>query len=517
MPLSFRSRLTVWYIAVLATLLAGAATLIILILQGMAERRLDATLWVLGATEAEGVVARLRDRGLRAPDDATVSDIDYRMLPGYGAFRIQKYVTVVNREGRVVDFSINLPKPLPISDELVRRAMRGEIGYQTADVLDVGRLRMIYIPVLRPQFEPFVIIVAVPTEFVGAEIGTLSRRIAAIIIAVLVLAGVSGLLLARRALRPISEISLAVQRLTERNLHERLPEPRTGDEIDELVKVFNQLLARLDHAFDAQRRFTADASHELCTPLTVLKGETEVALLERRTPEEYEALLRSNLEEIERLSRLAANLLLLARSDAGEQQIVKDLIVLNDLIAEACARLSPLAKEREIEVYVNAPQLILLEGDRLALEHVIMNLLSNALRYTPRGGQVSIEAALTADGFARLDVCDTGIGIPPEALPHIFERFYRADNARAHEPQGSGLGLAICQAIAKAHGGRIEVESELGKGSRFTLFIPLAPALHSAQTHEEKGCASVCAAQEERIAESPTRRWIKVFSSLLHL
>lgn len=472
MPLSFRLRLTIWYTAVLAALLAVAATVLILILQDMAERRLDATLWVLGATEAEGIAARLRDRALARPDELTVSDIDYRTLPGYGDFRIEKYVMVVRRDGHVADYSANLSRPLPINTLLTERAMRGSIGYETVDAPDIGRLRAIYMPVIRSPFEPFVVVVAVPVEFVGAEVGTLARRIAAITIIVLTLAAASGLLLARRALRPIGEISLAVQRLTERNLHERLPEPNTGDEIDELVKVFNQLLARLDQAFEAQQRFTADASHELCTPLTVLKGETEVALLERRTPEEYEALLRSNLEEIERLSRLASNLLLLARADAGERQVARDLVVINDVLNDVRVRLEQVAKERGVELRIEAPELVVVEGDRVALEQVIFNLIGNALRYTPRGGTVEIKLCCGSEGTVRLEVADTGIGIPPEALPHIFERFYRADNARACQPGGSGLGLAICKTVAEAHGGRIEVESAVGHGSRFTLVLP---------------------------------------------
>jgi two-component system OmpR family sensor kinase len=472
MALSFRIRLTLWYSVVLAALLCAAAAVLIITLQGMAERKLDVTLWVLGATEAEGAAARLRDRGLRSPDDLTVRDVDYRELPGYENFRVQKYVTVVNAAHQVADSSQNLSQPLPVNEGLLARAFDDEIVYETKDIEGVGRLRMIYIPVIGHQTDPFVVIVGVPTAFVGADLGTFSRRIALIIIVVLVLAALSGLLLARRALRPVAETANAVKRISDRNLHERLPEPGTNDEIDNLIKLFNELLARLDRAFDLQRRFTSDASHEISTPLTVLKGNTEVALLQPQTLPEYEMILRSNLEEIERLSKLISNLLLLARTDAGERQITRDVVSLNEQVSAVCSRLEPLAKERRVKLETSLAAPAFIEGDPVALQQIVLNLVSNALRYTPAGGHVSVNARSVSDGKARVEVIDTGVGIPRDDLPHIFDRFYRAKNVRANEPAGSGLGLAICQTLAEAHGGRIEVHSEVGKGSRFTLVLP---------------------------------------------
>jgi two-component system OmpR family sensor kinase len=458
---------------VLAALLCAAAAVLIVTLQVIAERKLDATLWVLGATEAEGTAARLRDRGLSRPDQDTVHDIDYRDLPGYPNFRVEKYVTVVTEAHQVADFSLNLPdRPLPINDRLVSRALAGETSFETADLNGVGRLRMIYIPVIGHQTEPFVMIVGVPTAFVGVELATLLRRVALIIIVVLALAAVSGLLLARRALRPVSETADAVKRISDRNLHERLPEPDTRDEIDRLIKVLNELLRRLDQAFDTQRRFTSDASHEIGTPLTVLKGTTEVALLQQHTPQEYEAILRSNLEEIERLSKLTSNLLLLARSDAGEPQITKDIISLDEQVSSVVSRVLPQAEERRIELDMSKAAPVFVEADAVALQQITLNLINNALRYTEPGGHVRINV-FREDGTARVEVADTGVGISAEDLPRIFDRFYRANSARRQEPTGSGLGLSICQTLAEAHGGRIEVESQPGNGSRFTLVLPV--------------------------------------------
>jgi len=474
MPISFRTRLTLWYVLALAVLLAIAAAVLIFTLQRVAERKLDAALWVLGATEGEGIAARLRDRNLKSPDDLTIQDVDYRDLPGYNQFRLQKYVTVINSAHNVADVSVNIPnnKPLPISDALITRSLTGEIQYDTVTVVGVGQLRLVYMPVLQHQTEPFVVIVGVPTEFVIAEVGSLAKRVAAFILMLLLLAGVGGAVLARRAMRPVVQTADAVERITDQNLHERLPEPRTHDELGRLITVFNQLLARLDHAFDVQRRFTADASHEICTPLTVLQGDTQVALLEQRTLSEYENILRSNLEEIERLSKLTTNLLTLARADAGEQQIAKDSLIFNELVEEVCLRLCPVADACSIKLNFSSPELVLIEGDRAALTQVVFNLLNNALRYTPRGGCVGLTLKRAPENFVRLDITDTGIGISAEALPHIFDRFFRADNARAREAAGSGLGLAICQTIVASHDGHLTVESTPGIGSRFSLILP---------------------------------------------
>ena len=473
MALSFRTKLTLWYSLVLAALLAVAAAVLIVTLQGIAERKLDAALWVLGATEAEGAAARLRDRGLKSPDDLTVHDVDYRELPGYENFRVQKYVTIVNANHKVADFSLNLRgQPLPVNDDLVSRALAGEISYDTANVEGIGRLRLAYIPVIGHRTDPFLIIVGLPTAFVGAELGTVSRSVALIILIVLALAALSGLMLARWALQPVSKTADAVKLISDLNLHERLPEPGTNDELDRLVRVFNDLLTRLDRAFDMQRRFTSDASHEIGTPLTVLKGNTEVALLQHHSSEEFESILRSNLEEIERLSKLMSNLLLLARTDAGEPQITKDILSLNEQVAAVYSRVLPVAEERGIKLDADLSDPAFIEGDSLAVQQILFNLLNNALRYTPANGQVQVRLGQSSDAMAEVEIKDTGVGIAADDLPHIFDRFYRGKSVGVSESSGSGLGLAICKTLAEAHGGRIIVESKVGKGSRFVLVLP---------------------------------------------
>jgi len=471
--MTFRSRLIVSYTLVLAGLLAVASIVLIYTMRNLAERRLDATLWVLGTSEAQSMVARLRDRNLQNPDDLSVFDVDYPEFSGYEEFRTQKYVTVVNAEGRVMDFSLNLPnRPMPKNQRLVDLAVQGKVNYETADIPEIGMLRIIYVPVLPRWTERFVVMVGIPTTSVGAEVGTLARRVAASSLFILLLAAGGGWLLARRALRPIVDTAAMLQHISDRTLHKRLPDSGVDDEISHLVRVINDLLERLDGAFDTQRRFTADASHEICTPLTVLKGNTQVALMARRTPEEYMETLRSNLEEIERLTRLATDLLTLARFDAGEQCSSTESLTLNNLVENVCARLRPAVAESGVRLACRSLEPIVVNGEPNALQQIVLNLVTNAIRYTPGGGGVAVTVGRCPDGMAFVEVADTGIGISAEALSRIFDRFYRGENARAHSSEGSGLGLAICQVLAKAHGGRIEVDSEYGKGSRFKLLLP---------------------------------------------
>ena len=474
MPLAFRTRITLWYTLVLSALLVVSAFILFVALQNAAERKLDAALWLIGSTEAEGTSERLRDRGLTDPDDLTVRDIDTADLAGYDKFRLQRYVTVVTQTYRVADFSINLnSQPLPFKEEYVNLALAGQMTFETVNVPDIGTLRMIYVPVLRNETKPFVVIVGVPTDFVGAELKSLISELIAIVLVFLTLAAISGWFLARWTMRPIKETAFAVRGISERNLHERLPQLRTDDEIDNLIKVFNQLLSRLEQSFETQKRFTADASHEIGTPLTTLKGQTEVALLERRAPEEYENILRSNLDEIERLSQIFNNLLVLTRADVGEQQVSSEILPLDLVVKEVVESLRPFAAANGLDYSLEIEEPVFVLGDQVAIEQIISNLLLNALRYTPRGGKVSVKITPAESEQTRVEITDTGIGIQESDLPHIFERFYRARNARLRRSDGSGLGLSISQLLAESMGGKIIVESEKDNGSRSVSYTHL--------------------------------------------
>ena len=232
------------------------------------------------------------------------------------------------------------------------------------------------------------------------------------------------------------------------------------------------MIGRLDAAFRRQREFTADASHELRTPLTAIKGQVEVALGKPRDAGSYRDVLQTVNEEVDRLIRLVGSLLTLARADAGQIPITSEAVSLPDLVAAAAEQVRPAMEGRGVELRLEPGPAATLRADEDLLLQLLLNLLDNAGRFTPSGGRVSAGWAV-ADGGVELQVRDTGVGIAPEHLPHLFERFYRADTARSRTAGGAGLGLSICRWIAEAHGGSISVESAPGQGTTFTVTLPL--------------------------------------------
>jgi two-component system, OmpR family, sensor kinase len=295
----------------------------------------------------------------------------------------------------------------------------------------------------------------------------------------LVLAGVGvvafglggGWQLASRALRPVEDISATARRISAGNLAERISVTETDNELGHLARVLNSTFARLDAAFAQQKQFTADASHELRTPLAVLISEAQTALARERTAGEYRETVEACLETAQQMRRLTESLLDLARLDSSEEAVPHEPIDLTDIARRCADRLAPLAQQREITI-VSDLQPAEPWGDPDRLAQVITNLLTNAIHYNNPKGEVRVSTR-TEHGFAVLQVSDTGIGISAEDLPHVFERFYRADKSRSRAEGRSGLGLAICHAIVDAHGGVIQVNSELHVGTTFIVQLPI--------------------------------------------
>ncbi len=279
--------------------------------------------------------------------------------------------------------------------------------------------------------------------------------------------------LAARSFAPIQRLAETARKIKAGDVHQRVPVPPVRDEVQYLAVTLNEMLDSLDQSFSRQRRFVADASHELRTPVAVIRNKADVALLQPRNQDEYCKVLRDIHAETKRLSHLISDLLALARGDEGQARFEREAVRLDWLVESVTANAEGLAQEHGIQLSVQAPQPVTMIGDEARLIQVIMNLLDNAIRYTNFGGQVRV--SLTAiSSEARLAVHDTGIGIAPEHLPHIFERFYRADPARRRTGgSSSGLGLAIVEWIVRAHGGAVVVESEVGRGSCFTITLPL--------------------------------------------
>ncbi len=289
----------------------------------------------------------------------------------------------------------------------------------------------------------------------------------------MVVAVAGGYALSRRALRPIDEITRRAEQITSQNLSERLPAPKTNDEVERLSVALNRMIERLERAFESIHRFSADASHELRTPLTILRGELELVAQRRDLSPAISETISSALEEIDRLTKITESLLVISRLDAGESGHESQEFNLAELARVTTEQMTLLASEKEIELCCDTPVSAQIHGNPLRIKQVLVNLLDNAIKYTPKKGKINVAVAV-ANGCVTLEVADDGPGINPAALPHIFERFYRVDKARTRKFGGVGLGLSIAKSICVAHGGEIKVESAEGQGSRFSVHLPAA-------------------------------------------
>lgn len=282
-----------------------------------------------------------------------------------------------------------------------------------------------------------------------------------------------GHLLINAALAPVEKTCCAAEEITLQNLSRRLPVSHSGDELERLSIAMNLMIARLDEAFGHNRRFMADASHEMRTPLTVIRGELEALTRDPKLSGDAKAVVGSILEEAESLARIVESLFTIARLDAGEGHVKWTRFDLAKTASSTAEQMLLMAEDKGITVSFEGANPVEMEGDQPRIKQVIVNLLDNAIKYTQPGGRINIYVAAAGEK-AILEVSDNGIGIPLEAQPHIFERFYRVDKARSRDQGGAGLGLAIAKAICAAHRGSIEVQSSDGWGSRFRVELPIS-------------------------------------------
>jgi heavy metal sensor kinase len=279
-----------------------------------------------------------------------------------------------------------------------------------------------------------------------------------------------GYLFSKRAMAPIEKIRQQAELISRSNLSERIPEPSSTGEVRDLVRTSNEMLSRLEGAMLDLENFAADAAHELRTPLATLRAEIETALEESRPPEEYQRILASVQEEVAKMSRIVTDLFTLAKLDLRQYALQKERVRLGPILEEARETLEPLASSRQIEIQKPSGDAQVL-GDPVALRRVFMNLVENAVKYNRDGGRVTLRID-QENGTVRVQIRDTGIGIPAEHVPRLFQRFYRVDKARSRDTGGVGLGLAICKSFVASHEGQIEVESAPGEGTVFTVRLP---------------------------------------------
>ena len=356
---------------------------------------------------------------------------------------------------------------------LLRIAAQARAGGRIfADVTDTrGAPRRVMAQPLGSGPDGAVLVLSRSVGELDATIGRIALLLAVVSAAVVLIGTILAYRMAGRALRPVRQIASLARTLSGRDLHRRVLIPVPDDELGELVDTFNEMLARLEASFESLRRFTADASHELRAPLALLRSELDVALGNDRTGAEYRRTLHALRDEVDHLTRLADQLLVLARADAGALLPHAEPVDVVDLLHETRARWGPSAAARGVRIELDTPDTGTLHGEPALLRRVVDNLVDNAIRYAPVASTVTISA--TADGSGWwIGVRDRGPGIPPEHRPQLFKRFARPDSARAREQGGAGLGLALSAGIVAAHAGRIELVSDGEQGTHFRFFIP---------------------------------------------
>jgi heavy metal sensor kinase len=456
--LSVHTRLTLWYAGALLTVLVVISGLSYSLLAWSLAQDVDRSLLTLAG------IVRDAPRG-DAFDEAEwwLRDL---LDPEHQLFQL------TGPDGRLRMRSWRLRDDvLPLSAEGRRLIAEGQPAFETV-ALHGQRVRTVALPVRRDGRLVEVVQVGMP---LAPTERTLQRWIEALLVLVPLgvgLAAAGGRVMARAALRPVDEMARAARRIDAEALARRITVRGTGDELDRLAETLNGMLARLENTFGNMRRFSADAAHELRTPLTALKGTLEVALRAERSGSEYRAALASALEEVERLVRLAEDLLLLSRSSAGPES-PRARVELEGLVLDVADVGARLAKDRGVSVRVGAVAPLAVLGDAGALRRALLNLVENGVKYTPAGGRVEIAVA-EAGGNAVIAVEDTGPGIDPRDAARIFEPFVRLDSARDRESGGSGLGLAIARSIVVAHRGELAVERRDPIGSLFTICLPRA-------------------------------------------
>jgi heavy metal sensor kinase len=466
--LSIRTRLTLWHIGLLALTLSAFSVALYAALSDQLYRGLDDRLQLesnsaFDILRREGFGPSDQDRPVGVPTPVVVTptaDFSIRLIDATGQ--------VVNATG--------LLSVAPIDAALLDQALPLTGAFRTIAFNNNQQVRVYAVPLSRSGQTVGYVEVAESLNVTESTLRDLGLILLIAIPATVGLSAFGGWFIADRALRPIDTITRQAQQISEQDLHRRLNLDLPEDEVGRLARTFDAMLDRLDTAFKRQRQFTADASHELRTPLTVMKTNIGVTLNRPRNVQQYQTALSEVETEIDRLTRLTNDLLLLARSDAHQPIAQLHNLDLAPLVQDVVEELQPLAEANSLTLTSVAPKSAKAHGNSDQLHRVFFNLIENAIKYTKHGGikvQVTTQpAAIGIPPQVCIAIEDTGSGIAAEHLPHLFERFYRVDSARTREQGGTGLGLAIAHSIITAHGGSIDVESEIGHGTIVTVILP---------------------------------------------
>jgi two-component system, OmpR family, sensor kinase len=479
---SVRVRLTFWYTTVLALVLLLVAAVTYFIYSRNTEQRTDSDLVELSAAFITTVQAELKDQqGSGGLKNAGIEAIfEHR-------FRDHVFI-ILDAAGNSVVSSWDLPAAAPLDRFTLAQALHENLYPRSTQASSSLNGVFITLKGGRDGYRGFsrkislddrsCTVIALQSLHAREEmLEDIRATFAWTIPIALLLASVGGYFLARKSLAPVVAMSSQAGRIGAANLHERLPVHNERDELGHLAQSFNGLLDRLSESFDRQRRFMADASHELRTPVAILRGEAEVALSQQeRTLEEYRESLGVLHQEAERLTHIVEDLFTLTRADAGQFPLQPGDFYFDELITECVHAARTLAQAKKISLNFDTASESPINADESLLRRMILNLLDNAIKYTPEGGLVSVSCRRDGEEYV-VSIVDSGTGIPPEMQSRVFERFFRADQARSRSESdgvGAGLGLSISRWIAEAHHGRLELTRSGSTGSTFTAYLPVA-------------------------------------------
>lgn len=458
---TFRGRLALLYIAIEFALLLFAGVLLYIVLTRQVYNAVDEQLHYQAATIASELQASpFPFWGERLGRFSEHFNGAVQLVGANGLPLFTSQQGLIGRGGSEVT-------------QALQRAMEGETAFvSTRSLLRRDNMRIIAIPIKRGNEVVAVLFLGRNTREIHDFFGSLYLIGGILGLISMIISAYAGYVMAQRALQPIREITAVARAVAAGDLSRRLRSFSQDKEIAVLIRSLNKMFQDLEASFESQKRFTADASHELRIPLTVMKGEIEVTLRRQRKAAEYAEVLRQQLSTIERMERIVDGLLTLARADAGLLELHKQAIDIGQLVREVGEKHVGLFASKHVHLRIRADHGLEVLGDHDRLQQVVFNLLNNAYKYAPEKSEVVLVCEKHGDQ-ACIQVQDQGPGIPEQHLPHIFEPFYRPDSARSRSQGGAGLGLAICKRIVDVHGGHIEVESKEGAGTRFLVYIPL--------------------------------------------
>ena len=467
---SFRVQIRSSLLVLITVVLVVSNLLIYLGLQTLLHQYVDGRLLGLGQTlgrlieERPELLLRSED-ALRSTPHEQLGDERSQELP-----EVSHSIRVLDLNGTVRWKATGAMAGPAVPKEVLEQGKEGHIAFESVTTSAGTSFRRILVPIREDGEVRYLLQAEASLALAERTLKDLLGLLVMSSMAMILVAWVGSDWLARKMLATVEALSLTAERVSDSSLHDRLKLDAPYSEFQQLAHAFNSMLDRLQKAYETERRFVDYAAHEMQTPLTVLRGNLELALQKDRSVEDYREVLVSNLNQVERLIRLTKALLTLARFTSGRPPMHLGPVKLEPLLRELVEDLSLLAADRAIRLTLQAESAPLVLGDELGLKQLMINLLSNALRHTDSGGLVTVRLQSSGD-LVTITVQDNGHGIDPRHLPHLFDRFYRADSGTARNSEGTGLGLPIAKEIVTAHQGTITVDSEVGKGSTFTVTL----------------------------------------------